>query len=132
MVALNPTLKRSPNPKHAFPFVQPTDLLRFVLLFVMLATPVLFSMLPSQAKANYLLSVQVGEHSYGLPAYCESLTPTLTQCTAIGTLPLSSEASSFVVKAKARPLQAPSEALECRGGLSAFSCGRFLTQLTNH
>jgi hypothetical protein len=132
MVALNPTLKRSASPRHAFPFVQPASLLRFALLFLMVATPVLLSLLPSQGEANYLLSVQMGEHSYGLPAYCESVTATLTQCTAIGTLPLSSEASSLVVKAMARPLQGSSEALECRGGLSTFSCGRSLTQLTNH
>jgi hypothetical protein len=131
MLALNSPLKKSANSARIIPSLRPASLL----LFLMLATPVVLSLLPSQGTANYLLSVQVGEHSYGLPASCENVTATLTHCTATGTLPLSSETSSSLIKAKARPLQGSSEGLECRGGPSTFDCRSSLTQragITKH
>jgi hypothetical protein len=131
MIALNTPLKKSANPTHALPFIQPASLLRFTLLFVMMLTPLLLSVLPSGTEANYFLSAQVGEHSYGLPAYCETMTPTLTQCTSIGTLPVSSEASSLSVKGTATALQGLGERLECRGELNTFYCGRSLSQLAS-
>jgi hypothetical protein len=124
MVAPHPTLKKSANPRHALPFIQPASLLRFALLFVMVATPVLLSLLPSQGEANYFLSVQMGDHSYGLPAYCESVSATLSHCTPIGTLPLSSEASSLV-SVTATALQGVGERLECAAKPNApFYCHR--------
>jgi hypothetical protein len=132
MLALNTPLKRLANPTHALPYIQPASLLRFTLLFVMVATPLLLSLLPSQGEANYFLSAQVGDHSYGLPAYCESVTPTLTKCTPIGTLPVSSEDSEALrglVKAIAKSFQGSRERLECRGQLNTFYCGSSLTQL---
>jgi hypothetical protein len=135
MLALNSPLQKSAESARIIPVPRPASLLRFALLFVLLATPLLLSLVPSQGTANYLLSVQVGEHSYALPASCESLTATLTHCTAVGTLPLSSETSSSLIKAKAKPLQGSSEGLECRGGPSTFNCRSSLTQrasITKH
>jgi hypothetical protein len=131
MLALNTPLKRLANPTHALPFIQPARLIRFTLLFLMLVTPVLLSLVPSQGEANYFLSAQIGDHSYGLPTYCQSVTATLTQCTPIGTLPLSSETSSLPVKGLATPFHGSSENLECSGGLTTFYCGRSLTQLSS-
>jgi hypothetical protein len=123
MIALNPPLKKSANPTHALPFIQPASLLRFTLFFLMVATPVLLSLLPSQGEANYFLSAQIGDHSYGLPAYCESVTPTLTQCTPIGTLPLSDETSSLPIKGLATSFHGSSKSLECNVHLSTpFYC----------
>jgi hypothetical protein len=124
---LNP-LKKSANPTPVIRLSQSVSLLRFTLLFV-LATSWLLSLLPSKAEANYFLSAQVGEHSYGLPAYCESVTPTLTTCTPVGTLPLSSEVSSLV-KVTVTAFQGSRERLECQVGLKGtFYCGNSLTQL---
>lgn len=131
MLALNTPLKKSANPTYTLPVIQPARLLRFTLLFVMVATPVLLSQLPHQGEANYFLSARVGDHSYSLPAYCQSVTPTLTQCTPIGTLPLSSESSSLPVKGLATSLHGSSESLECSGGLTRFYCGSSLSQLSS-
>lgn len=129
MIALNTPLKKSAHPTPVIRLSQSASLLRFTLLFIMLATPWLLSFLPSKAEANYFLSAQVGEHSYGLPAYCESVTPTLTTCTPVGSLPLSSEASSLV-KVTVTAFQGYRERLECQVGLKGtFYCGDSLTQL---
>ena len=130
MLTLNTPLKKSAKSTPVMQFIQPTSLLRFTLLFLMLATPVLLSLLPNQGEANYFLSAKVGDHSYGLPAYCQSITATLTQCTPIGTLPLSNETSSGFVKGTATAFQGSRERLECHAEPNAlFECRNSLTQV---
>lgn len=131
MIVSTSSFRKPVNPTTFTKSLQEVNLIRLILLLVILATPVGLSLLPNQVEANYFLSAQVGDPSYGLPTYCESGTSTLIQCTPIGTLPLYSETSSFSVTAKVMLLHGSRESLECSGGLNTFYCGHSLTQLSS-
>ena len=118
MLSLAIPLKKSATRTPAIRLARPASVLRSTLFLLLVGTPVLRSLLPGQ-EANYFLNAKVGDHAYAVPAYCETLTATLSRCTPIGTLPVSA--------AVATPLFDPSSALlECAVGLNgAFSCARF-------